>query len=103
DLPIIETFNVDRAIYNKHQKLGGTPCLKVTYFTGIRSFNEWLFPQSLKGPGRHNFHTWWRNRTDVPPPATVDEALLYTSGIRVPRNIRVWVNKKQPEIMGVEF
>lgn len=103
DLPIIETFNVDRVIYNKHQKLDKAPCLKVTYFTGIRSFTEWLFPQSMKGPGRHYFHTWWRNRTDVPPPATVDEALLYTQGIRVPRNIRVWVNKKNAEIMGHEF
>ncbi len=103
DLPIIEIFNVDRVIYNKHQKLDKAPCLKVTYFTGIRSFTEWLFPQSMKGPGRHYFHTWWRNRTDVPPPATVEDALLYTNGIRQPKSIRVWVNKKLPEIMGHEF
>lgn len=103
DLPIIETFNVDRVIYTKHQKLDKAPCLKVTYFTGIRSFNEWLFPQSMKGPGRHNFHTWWRQRTAVPPPATVDEALMYTNTIRVPLRIDVWVNKANPEIMKAEF
>lgn len=103
DLPIIETFNVDRVIYNKHQKLDKLPCLKVTYFTGIRSFTEWLFPQSMRGPGRHNFHTWWRLRSPVPPPATVDEALVYTNYLRIPREIRVWVNKDRPEIMGVEF
>lgn len=103
DLPVIENFNVDRVIYTKHQKLDKAPCLKVTYFTGIRSFNEWLFPQSMKGPGRHNFHTWWRQRTAVPPPATVDEALLSTNTLKVPRQIRVWVNRANPEIMSVEF
>lgn len=103
DLPVIETFNVDRVIYTKHQKLDKAPCLKVTYFTGIRSFNEWLFPQSMKGPGRHNFHIWWRQRTAVPPPATVDEALMYTNTIRVPLRIDVWVNKSNPEIMKAEF
>lgn len=103
DLPIVETFNVDRVIYTKHQKLDKAPCLKVTYFTGIRSFNEWLFPQSMKGPGRHNFHTWWRLRSPVPPPATVEEALVYTNYLRIPREVRVWVNKPNPEIMGVEF
>ena len=103
DLPVIENFNVDRVIYTKHQKLDKAPCLKVTYFTGIRSFNEWLFPQSLKGPGRHNFHTWWRNRTAIPPPATVEEALLSTDALKVPRQIRVWVNRANPEIMSVEF
>lgn len=104
DLPVIETFNVDRVIYTKHQKIETSiPCLKITYFTGIRSFNEWLFPQSLKGPGRHNFHTWWRQRTAVPPPATVDEALMYTNGLKAPLSIDVWVNKKNPEIMRANF
>lgn len=103
DLPIIETFPVDRVIYNRHQKLDKAPCIKVTYFTGIRSFNEWLFPQSMKGPGRHLFHQWWRRRIDVPPPATVDEALNYISSLRPPKNIKVWVNKPNPEVMETEF
>lgn len=103
DLPVIESFNVSRVIYIKHQKLDRPPCLKVTYFTGVRSFTEWLFPQSTKGPGRHNFHTWWRLRTMVPPPATVDEALEYTNTLKAPREIRVWVNKANPEIMGANF
>ena len=103
DLPIIETFDVDRVIYNKHQKLDKAPCIRATYFTGIRSFNEWLFPQSMKGPGRHIFHTWWRARSNVPPPATVEEALGYISNLKKPKAVRVWVNKTNPEIMGVEF
>lgn len=103
DLPIYETFDVDRVIYNKHQKLDKAPCLKVTYHTGIRSFNEWLFPQSMKGPGRHVFHTWWRVRSNVPPPATVEEALNYTQMLGVPKNIKVWVNKTNPEIMECQF
>ena len=102
-MPIIETFPVERVIYNKHQKLDKAPCIKVTYHTGIRTFNEWLFPQAIKGPGRHIFHTWWRKRIDVPPPATVDEALQYISMLRPPKNIKVWVNTKNPEVREAEF
>lgn len=105
DIPQYETFDVARVIYNKHQKsVVSTPCLKITYHTGIRSFNEWLFPQSMKGPGRHIFHTWWRQRSEVPPPATVDEALGDIQYLKKPKSIKVWVNKlPNPEIMGVEF
>ena len=105
DLPVIENFEVDRVIYNKHQKsVVSTPCLKVVYYTGIRSFNEWLFPQSMKGPGKLFFHQWWKQRSNVPPPATVEEALGYIAGLKKPKEIKVWVNKlPNPEIQGVVF
>lgn len=103
DLPIIETFEVDRAIYQKGQKLNKPPHLKVTYYCGLRSFNEWLFPQYPGGLPRHNFHTWWKQRHQAPPPATVDEALLFANELRLPKTINVWLNKKYPEIMKAEF
>lgn len=103
DLPIIETFEVDRAIYQKKEKDGKPPHIVVTYYCGLRSFKEWLFPQYPGGLPRHIFHEWWRQRMKTTPPATTDEALQHIQEFRLPRTLRVWVNKKYPEIRGVEF
>jgi len=103
DLPIVEQFDVERAIYLKQEKIGKAPSIKVTYFCGIRSFNEWVFPQSLGGLGRHKFHQWWKQRHETVPPATTDEALNYIAQLRCPKKIKVWVNKKFPEVLSAEF
>lgn len=103
DLPVIESFLVERAFYQKHEKVGSQPSLKITYQCGLRQFSEWQYPQSLKGPGRHNFHSWWRRRTDIPPPSTVEECLKYSPDIRLPKSINVWLNKKYPSIEGELF
>ena len=55
------------------------------------------------GPGRHKFHQWWRARHTVAPPATTDDALKYISALRVPKTVKVWCNKKYPEVLGAEF
>lgn len=102
-LPVIESFPVEKAYYQKHEKFGGTPCLKVTYQSGLRQFTEWQYPQSIKGPGRHIFHAWWRNRHQIPPPATVDECLKFTAECKLPKSINVWLNKKYPSIEGHVF
>jgi DNA repair protein RadD len=105
DIPIYEEFDVTRVIYNKHQKsLVSTPCLKVVYHTGIRSFTEWLFPQSTRGPGKHFFHQWWKQRSQVPPPLTVEDALGYVQHLKKPKTVKVWINKlPNPEIMEIAF
>lgn len=103
DLPIIETFGVDKAIYIKGQKDGKPPYIKVTYHCGLRSFNEFIFPQSLGGLPRHKFHSWWKQRHISIPPTTADEALKYISELRCPKIIKVWINRKYPEIQNVEF
>jgi DNA repair protein RadD len=37
------------------------------------------------------------------PPNTTAEALQMLHQLRQPRRIRVWVNKKPPEVLGYEF
>jgi len=103
DLPIIEEFLVDKAYYQKHEKEGKQPSLKVTYVSGLRSFTKWVFPQSIKGPGRHQFHVWWRQRSLIAPPSTVDECLLHTAECKLPKSINVWLNKDNPSIEGEVF
>lgn len=103
DLPIIEWFPVDRAIYQKGQKIDKPPYIKVTYYSGLRSFNEWVMPEH-QGLPRHKFHQWWKQRhSAVLPPPSVDDALKYTSELRLPKQIKVWLNKKYPEILESSF
>lgn len=105
DLPIIEWFDVEKATYQKGQKLNKPPHLKVTYYSGLRSFTEWLFPQYPGGLPRHNFHKWWKLRHQtILPPATVDEVLAVSNELRLPKRINVWLNKgKYTEIVEQEF
>lgn len=101
--PVVETFDVQYAIYAPHtSKNSGMTSLKVTYFTGIQSFKEYVCLEH-KGLAQHSAHNWWKQRYKSEPPKTVEEALKFTSKLRVPKNIKVHVNKKHPEIVSVQF
>jgi len=103
ELPQIEQFNVMGAYYEKHPgKLGKPPTLKVTYYTTGLPFKEWVCLEH-NGMAGKMARDWWRRRHKDEPPATIDEALQYTSNLKCPRFIRVHVNKKHPEILGAEF
>ena len=102
DAPIIEYFNVDRIIYHRHEKVGSPPIIKVSYYIGLRRFTEYVCLEH-SGWAKKRSMDWWRKRHSIEPPLTTDEALCYVSQLRVPKKIRVWLNKKFPEIMGVEW
>lgn len=102
DLPVIETYDVDRVIYSPHDKIGSPQSLKVTYFCGMQSFRQFICLEH-GGLAGHKAREWWRQRHRVEPPKTIKEALNYLSELRTPRLIRVWVNKRYPEITGQEF
>lgn len=102
DLPIVEYFDVDQAIYSKQQKDGKPSYIRISYFCGLRKFNEFVFPESAKY-GKHLFHNWWMQRHKSDPPLTTDEALKHIGELRCPKRIRVWVNKKYPEVLSAEY
>lgn len=102
DAPIIEYFNVDRVIYHRHEKEGAPPSIKVSYYSGLRMFNEWVcFEHS--GFVKKKARDWWRQRHAIEPPETTNEALKYVSELNVPKRIRVWVNRKYPEVLACEW
>lgn len=102
-IPIIEMFNVIGATYVKHPgKLDKPPSMKVTYFTNGLPYQEWICLEHSGMAGKMA-RDWWRKRHKDEPPATIDEALKYTSNLKCPRFIRVHVNKKHPEILSCEF
>jgi DNA repair protein RadD len=102
DLPVVEYFDVQRVTYNRHEKEGSKPMIKVSYYTGLQKFDEWI---GLEHPGyaAKKACDWWRQRHSEEPPETTDEALQFVSRLRVPKRIRVWVNKKLPEVLSYEY
>ncbi len=103
DYPIIEDYGVTYPVYAKKDgKDGKAPYILVTYHCGAHAFKEFVFPQG-KGPHKHKYHVWWKQRANIPPPETVDEILKHTKELAKPKRIAVWVNKKHPEVMRAEF
>lgn len=104
DLPIVETFDVDRAIYMKRQKDGKPAYIRATYICGgMQEFHENVFPEHPKAYSKHLFNNWWKQRHTSEPPATTIDAMKFVTELRTPKRIRVWCNRKYPEIMGNEF
>ncbi len=106
DPPKVEDFQVERVTYTKYQKEGRPPILKVSYFCGLLMFNEWV---CLEHPGypSKKARDWWRSRTPpgpiVQPPDTTAEAYERLKELRTPKTVRVWVNKKHPEVLSYAF
>lgn len=102
----IETFPVTYVIYARKQKLDKPPYIQATYFCGINSFREFVFPENTRF--RKPFHDWWMMRHATEPPSKVEDAMRYISELRPPRFIRVHVNKmvagkNWPEVLSAEF
>lgn len=100
--PIIETLSVMNVTYVKHPgKFDKPPTIKTTYFTPT-GYTEYI---CLEHPGMAGkmARDWWRKRSRLDPPTTVDEALRHISNLKCPRFVRVHLNKRHPEILAVEF
>ena len=100
-LPIIEVFDVESITYMKNVNRRDPtkpPTLKVTYCCGHKSFSEFVCIMHSDFAARKAYN-WWRNRTQLPLPECIDDALDIVSMLKVPTQIRVHTNAKWPEIM----
>lgn len=102
DMPIVETFAVDRITCSLHKKIGKPDSIRVTYYCGLQRFHEFVFPEH-QGWGRRKALAWWQKRTFAALPETTEEALAIFDKLDVPTHIKVWVNKPFPEIMAETF
>lgn len=102
--PVTVHFDVQRVIYNRYQKnKERPPMIKVSYWCGLQMFSEFV---CLEHPGfaQKKARDWWRERMGVMvAPPTTDDALKYVASLRQPKRIRVWTNKKYPEVLGYEY
>lgn len=103
DMPQLEWFDVQRVLYTKFQSEGKPPLLKATYICGIRAFNEIVCLEHSGYAGKRA-RDWWKARMQVDEaPPSVDEALKWTSHLRIPARIQVWLNKRYPEIVLAQY
>lgn len=102
DEPIVEIFNVERVTYVVHRKKDAPPCLKVSYYSGINRYTEFIVawhPSNISARAKG----WWNKRTDLPLPDSAEKANEVVSQLKIPKTIRVWTNKKYPEVLSYEF
>lgn len=104
DLPVVEWLDVNRVVAVPHIQRGtGKQSIKIMYHCGLRQFNEWV---TVEGPGlpSKRGRDWFRQRFGEPwEGMTNAQVLSLMSQMRAPRQIRVWLNKKYPEILSHEF
>lgn len=108
DAPIVEYYNVDKVIYNLHEKknaLGvniSPPSIRASYYCGLQCFNKWVCLEHGGKVGR-DAKEWWKQHHSGEPPLTTYEALKQVSQLKTPKRIRVWVNQKYPEVLSYEM
>lgn len=102
DAPQVEIFPVTRVTYRENAREGKTPSLKVTYHCGLQQFYEWICLEHQGFAGK-KARDWWRKRCEYDPPKTVKEALPFTVDFPQPYHVRIWVNRKYPEVLGYDF
>lgn len=104
-VPEYREFTVVRAHYRRHRaKNSNIDSFCVSYITHERDipFNEWVHIES-HGRARANAEQWWMQRTGLPCPNTIDDALRLQTELRIPARLMVQINKQYPEIVGVEY
>lgn len=108
DSSIVELFEVNKVLYNLHIKrdsegvVQSPPSIRVSYFCGLQKFDEWI---CLEHPGvvAKKARDWWRERHNEEPPLTTHLALQRVNELKVPKLIKVWTNKRFPEVIGYEW
>lgn len=100
DMPVMQTFKIEHINFMPHRKEGRPPMMKVSYYCGYRMFEEYVCVEHEGFAGR-KAREWLRARFNgATLPATTAEAIELAQNYKVPTHIRIWINKKYPEIMG---
>ena len=104
DMPITEVFKVDHITVAKHEKVGVPAMMKVTYYCGYRMFSEYVCPEHPVTNFAHKkARSWWKVRSNDTIPATTPALIEVAPTLPAPTHIRVWTNKKWPEILATCF
>jgi DNA repair protein RadD len=101
-MPIVKVFNIDHISCDIHTKIGSPPMMKLTYYCGVKSFTEFVCIEHQNFAGR-KARQWWKERTDMPYPASTEQAMGLLGALVTPTQMRVWTNKQYPEIMAFCF
>lgn len=100
DLPVVKCFKVEHITMTHHEKEGAPPMMRVTYFCeGNKSFQQHICVQHQGFAGK-KAREWLREFVvSGELPKATDEAIERCEEYRLPTHIRVWTNKKYPEVL----
>lgn len=99
-----KVVHVVSAKYQRYQKVGSLPTLKVTYRgTGVYFYHKWLAFEHPQQMARRAAERWWLTVASEPIPATVDEVLQRVDEIKTPTNITVIKRGKYTDIVGYDI
>ena len=96
----INTFTVSSIAYTKHTRIGKPDMLRVAYTTScMRVFYDYI---SLEGVdyALYKANHWWRVRSPIAVPQTVEEALEHVASLKKPTSITVDESGKYPLYKG---
>ena len=96
--PVVNEFKVTRVTYEKHAKIGRPDSIRVNYYCGLRRFTHYVCPEHGGIPTR-KAEAWWARHGGGSMPHNTESALKMIDHLRVPARIRVWENKKYPDIL----
>ncbi len=98
-----EWLQVSNVTYQRHEKPGGRPSLKVTYQCGLGWHHEWICLEHTGYP-RTKAEAWWRERAPgIPVPRSVYAALQLVHRLRRPSHIAVRPSGNYTEITKARF
>ena len=104
--PVFELFNVSNITYHVHKSKRGGQCIRVTYHAGFSGFTEYVHIEEKPGTQPHRRAIAWLRergmRVDIPH-ITVNDVMQQIRFFKEVGCIRVWTNKKYPEIVDVWF
>lgn len=102
--PMVEEHLVGNVLYNRHEKPGVPPMIKVDYWCGIKMFSEYICFEH-GGFAANQARDWWKRRfpTYIIPPNKTDEALKFIAQAPPPVKLLVDVAKRYPEIIATIF
>lgn len=102
DVPKIQIFAVDHVTISKHTKADRPPMVKLTYYCGSKSFNEFVCVEH-KDFAFRKATQWWRERGKGPMPKSTDELMSVIKSLPVATHLRVWMKKPYPEVMATDL
>lgn len=102
--PEVAMIDVSYVLYSLIEKNGSPPMMRVSYFCGLRKFDEIVCIEH-KTYAKVKAAEWWQQRYNVVPETTQAGLNIAKSGaLPTPKRIRVWLNKlPYPEVMSHEY
>lgn len=102
EAPVVEWLDVRYMSCEPYRKLGSHDGVVIHYTCGLRIFKKFLLFNHPGPPSAYAKKFWIENvKTEIP--ANTAEALKRLNEIPQPKKIKVWLNKRYPEVLNYEY